>query len=36
VRQLRAQEIANEVETTGEVPVGRLKEHRDDATPSAR
>src|SRR5881275_368070 len=34
VRQLRAQEMANEVETTGEVPVGRLKEHRDDATPS--
>src|SRR6188472_756302 len=34
VRQLRAQEMANEVETTGEVPVGKLKEHRDDATPS--
>src|SRR3954462_2130255 len=34
VGQLRAQEMANEVETTGEVPVGRLKEHRDDATPS--
>src|SRR5689334_4293053 len=34
VRQLRAQEMANEVETTGEVPVGRLKEHRDDATPT--
>src|SRR5437764_4181716 len=34
VRQLRAQEMANEVETTGEVPVGRLKEHRDDATPA--
>src|SRR3569832_668218 len=28
-RQRRAQEMANEVETTGEVPVGRLKEHRD-------
>jgi ATP-dependent Lon protease len=34
VRQLRAQEMANEVETTGEVPVGRLKEHRNDATPA--
>jgi ATP-dependent Lon protease len=34
VRQLRAQEMANEVETTGEVPVGRLKEHLHDATPS--
>ena len=34
VRQLRAQEMANEVETTGEVPVARLKEHKDDATPS--
>jgi ATP-dependent Lon protease len=34
VRQLRAQEMANEVETSGEVPVARLKEHRDDATPS--
>ncbi|HEU4720759.1 MAG TPA: endopeptidase La [Gemmatimonadaceae bacterium] len=34
VRQLRAQELANEVETTGEVPVGRIKEHRDDATPA--
>jgi len=34
VRQLRAQEMANEVETTGEVPVGKLKEHRDDATPA--
>jgi ATP-dependent Lon protease len=34
VRQLRAQEMAKEVETTGEVPVGKLKEHRDDATPA--
>src|SRR5215213_7822932 len=34
VRQLRAQEMANEVETTGEVPVGKLKEHRNDATPT--
>ena len=36
VRQLRAQEMANEVETTGEVPVGELKDARDDATPVAR
>src|SRR5215218_7399972 len=34
VRQLRAQEMADEVESSGEVPVGKLKEHRDDATPA--
>jgi ATP-dependent Lon protease len=34
VRQLRAQEMANEVETTGEVPVAQFRAHRDDATPS--
>jgi len=34
VRQLRAQEMADEVAASGEVPVGKLREHRDDATPA--
>src|SRR5512140_272738 len=34
VRQLRAQEMADEVEHTGEVPVGTFKQHKEDATPS--
>src|SRR5215207_7399591 len=34
VRQLRAQEMAQEVAASGEVPVGKLREHRDDATPA--
>src|SRR5918993_1801500 len=34
VRQLRAQEMANEVETTGEVPVSVLKPEADEANPS--
>src|SRR5215216_1180740 len=34
VRQLRAQEMANEVESSGEVPVATFKGHVDDATPS--
>ncbi|HEX2717653.1 MAG TPA: endopeptidase La [Gemmatimonadaceae bacterium] len=34
VRQLRAQELADEVEKTGEMPVAMLKTNRDDANPS--
>ncbi len=34
VRQLRAQQVANEVESTGEFPVSRLKGDVSDATPS--
>ncbi len=34
VRQLRAKQLAKEVETTGEVPVARLKADKDEATPS--
>jgi ATP-dependent Lon protease len=34
VRQLRAKELADEVASAGEVPIGKLKEHRDDATPA--
>ena len=34
VRQLRASQLADEVEKTGEVPAARLFEKKDDATPS--
>ena len=34
VRQLRAQELAAEVEKTGEFPAAKLKPSRDEATPS--
>ena len=34
VRQLRAQQLASEVETTGEVPAAKLRAEKDDATPS--
>jgi ATP-dependent Lon protease len=34
VRQLRAQELAAEVEKTGEFPAARLRASKDDATPS--
>src|SRR3982750_1877729 len=34
VRQLRAQQLAEEVEKTGEVPAARLFSDKDDATPS--
>jgi ATP-dependent Lon protease len=34
VRQLRAQQLAEEVEKTGEVPVAKLFADKDDATPS--
>src|SRR3954463_12144879 len=34
VRQLRAQQLAEEVEKTGEVPAARLFTDKDDATPS--
>src|SRR3954469_14773548 len=34
VRQLRAQEMAQEVEKTGEVPVASFKPHKEDATPA--
>ncbi|MDQ6771307.1 MAG: endopeptidase La, partial [Gemmatimonadota bacterium] len=34
VRQLRAQQLAEEVEKTGEVPAAKLLADRDDATPS--
>jgi ATP-dependent Lon protease len=34
VRQLRASQLAEEVDKTGEVPAGRLSTNRDDATPS--
>jgi ATP-dependent Lon protease len=33
VRQLRAQQLAEEVQQTGEVPVAKLKPSKDDATP---
>src|SRR6202011_4571692 len=33
VRQLRAQEMAQEVEKTGEVPVASFRPHKEDATP---
>src|SRR4030081_1405638 len=33
VRQLRAQEMAQEVEKSGEVPVASFKPHKEDATP---
>jgi ATP-dependent Lon protease len=34
VRQLRASQLADEVEKTGEVPAARLFPHKEDATPS--
>jgi ATP-dependent Lon protease len=34
VRQLRAKQLAEELETTGEFPVSRMKEEATDATPS--
>src|SRR5438132_5135608 len=34
VRELRAQQLASEVETTGEVPAAKLRTHSDDANPS--
>jgi ATP-dependent Lon protease len=34
VRQLRAKQLAEELETTGEFPVSRMKEESSDATPS--
>ncbi len=34
VRQLRAKQLAEEVEKTGEVPIARLKADKDEATPS--
>ena len=34
VRQLRAKQLAEEVETTGEVPAAKLFAEKDDATPS--
>ncbi|MEP6782001.1 MAG: endopeptidase La, partial [Gemmatimonadaceae bacterium] len=34
VRQLRAKQLAEELETTGEFPVSRMKEENSDATPS--
>jgi ATP-dependent Lon protease len=34
VRQLRAQELAEEVEKTGEFPASRLRANKDDANPS--
>src|SRR3982750_4449079 len=34
VRQLRASQLADEVEKTGEVPAGKLFAEKDDATPS--
>ena len=34
VRQLRAKQLAEEVETTGEVPAAKLRVETDDATPS--
>jgi len=34
VRQLRAQELAAEVEKTGEFPAAKIRPRRDDATPS--
>ena len=34
VRQLRAQQLADEMDRTGEFPVAKLKEKKEDATPS--
>jgi ATP-dependent Lon protease len=34
VRQLRAQQLAEEVETQGELPVSKLRSEKDDVTPS--
>jgi ATP-dependent Lon protease len=34
VRQLRAQQLAEEISTTGEFPAGKLMTDKDDATPS--
>src|SRR5436853_2029203 len=34
VRQLRASQLADEVEKTGEVPAGKLFDNKEDATPS--
>ncbi|HET6680954.1 MAG TPA: endopeptidase La [Gemmatimonadaceae bacterium] len=34
VRQLRAKELAEEMDRTGEFPVGRLREKKEDANPS--
>jgi len=34
VRQLRAQQLASQVEETGEVPAAKLRADKDDATPS--
>ena len=34
VRQLRAQQLANELETTGEIPAAKLYVPKEDATPS--
>ena len=34
VRQLRAQQVADELETTGEMPVSKLKPTSTDATPA--
>ena len=34
VRQLRAQQLANEVERTGEFPAAKIKAPKDDATPN--
>ncbi|HKT08724.1 MAG TPA: endopeptidase La [Gemmatimonadaceae bacterium] len=36
VRQLRAQELAAEVEKTGEFPAAKIRPRRDDATPSLK
>jgi len=36
VRQLRAQQLAEEMEKTGEVPAAKLREKREDANPSLR
>ncbi|MBA3656358.1 MAG: endopeptidase La [Gemmatimonadaceae bacterium] len=36
VRQLRAKQLAEEVETTGEVPIAKLKADKDEATPSLK
>src|SRR5215217_6011632 len=34
VRQLRAQQLEEELKQTGEMSISKLKEHRDDATPA--
>ena len=34
VRQLRAQQLADEVKTTGEIPIIKLKPHSDEANPA--